>query len=768
MQRSGILLLSALAYYACGKLGIFLAIPPGYATAVWPSSGIALALALRFGVQALPGIWLGSFLINASISDTFANPSASSLLIPSIIALGAVLQATLGQQLVRRYLGELWSNVRAILYILLLGGPVSCLLAATVGVTTLWTFDRISASQMTDSWLTWWIGDTLGVLAFTPALLAVIVQPGSITLNKRITIIVPLFIMFLLVTAAYVFVRDLEQQQRNEHVMNALSEIRYRVELELDNTLEIVEVLSSYFSQKDTPTRQAFALLTDHYLHHHPSIQALEWAPLVADEQRTAYETAQQRMSDSSFEITERGPNNQMVRASQRPSYFPVTYVTPLTGNEAVVGFDLDSDEIRRRWIDKARQYRSLMISEPVRLVQLQEERQGYLMLKPVFGPSDDTHNPEQLKGFMLLVFVMDSLIVGTNTNSSTTSPHLHLRVFDSTNVVQPKPIMQDDAGLTDYRQQQFLTLANRTWQMELAPSAEFLRAIPYWQSYAVLFAGWPFITLLGVLLIMLVGRQIVIEQKVEEKTEALEKATRQAQQASRAKSDFLANMSHELRTPLNSIIGFTHQVLTKKKDQLDARSVDSLSIVERNARHLLQLINDLLDISKIEAGKFELNPATFDVPELCQDVIKPFAQQARQKRLALVVDCPDALSLTADRLRIYQALLNLVANALRFTQQGRVELHVKREIRNDIPGVRFDVSDTGIGIPAEQQGLLFNKFVQLGESRQAGSGTGLGLALAKEISTLHQGDITVHSEMGQGSTFSLWIPDGSTPPATL
>ena len=761
MQHVGILLLSALAYYVCGKLGIYLAIPPGYATAVWPSSGVALALVIRFGPAALPGIWLGSYLINASISNAFSTPTLTTLMIPGIIALGAVLQAYLGQLLVQRFVGRLWFSVQAILMILFLGGPLSCLLAATIGVTTLLTFEQITPNLYGDIWLTWWIGDTLGVLAFTPALLVILVSPSTVALSKRFTVVTPLVIMFTLVTIAYIFVRDSEEKQRRELVVGALSEIRHNIEQELNINEEITEILAAYFSTEKTPTLTDFNRLTQQYLRHHPSIQALEWVPLVRDADRIAFEAEQRRQVNPDFRIMERNSQGVMVPAQRRAEYFPVTYVDPILGNEAALGFDLGSNATRYESIKRSLEQRVSTISDPVHLVQMPDHQFGYLLLTPVFTyakPNARSTAARKLpKGFILMVFMPDQLVASANPGLE--AREIAFSLYDISTPHGKTTLMQNANGLSAYRQNQFVTLANRTWDLELTPTFAFLQQSPHWQSYAVLFAGWPFIMVLGVLLIILVGRQIAIETKVVEKTAALEQATQRAQQASRAKSDFLANMSHELRTPLNSIIGFTHQVVTKKAAQLDDRAQDSLHTVERNAKHLLQLINDLLDISKIEAGKFELHYEQFDVMTLCKDVVEPFQQLAREKHLTLTIDCPESLQLQADRLRIYQTLLNLVANAIRFTQQGGVQLSAVSETRQGMAGVCFNVSDTGSGIPADKQAMLFNKFVQLEESRQTGTGTGLGLALAKEIATLHRGDIQVQSNAGHGSTFKVWLP---------
>lgn len=744
-----IIVLSAVGYFVCGKLGIYLAIPPGYATAVWPSSGVALALALRFGNASYLGTWIGSYLINAGISHAFDHPTAASLLMPGIIGLGAVFQAALGCKLVHHLVAQIWTRIPSVLTLLLLGGPVSCLLAASVGTTTLLLFEQISPELYRPIWSTWWIGDTLGVLTFTPILMVLLFFHDSVALSKRITVVLPLILVFLLVTVAYIFVRDFEEQQRHELVNAKLRQIKYDVEKELATTFEIADTLATYFSISKNRSQNDFRKFTRAFLVQHNSLQALEWVPRVSAQERLRFEQQIRDSGFSNFEIRERDAQGALQLATQRDEYFPVTYIEPLKGNETAHGFDLASNLPRKLLLQQAASTGNATISDPIHLVQLANNGFGYLLVEPVFD--------QGLQGFILMVFVPETLV--RKSSPTAFDPALSLQIADTTDMNSPVSLLNSEPALVAYQADTAMSVLNRTWQLTLSPTLDFLNQVPHWQSYAVLLTGWPFITVLSVLLIMLTGRQLVIEQKVKEQTAALAEASQRAQQASRAKSDFLANMSHELRTPLNSIIGFTHQVLTKKKNQLDPRSEDSLQTVERNARHLLNLINDLLDISKIEAGKFELNFEHFNVLQLCRDVAEPFEQQARDKKLRLKIDVPAELELKADRLRIYQVLLNLVSNALKFTQQGDVSIKARAQTRRTADGIQFEVTDTGAGIAPDQQPLLFNKFVQLNAGKQTGSGTGLGLALAKEIATLHSGDIDLQSELGKGSTFQLWIP---------
>ncbi|GAB4248971.1 ATP-binding protein [Deferrisoma sp.] len=250
------------------------------------------------------------------------------------------------------------------------------------------------------------------------------------------------------------------------------------------------------------------------------------------------------------------------------------------------------------------------------------------------------------------------------------------------------------------------------------------------------------------------------LEEKVRERTRELEEANRNLQELDRLKSEFLANMSHELRTPMNSILGYTQLVLDEVDGPLTDEQRKSLERVEKNARHLLKLINDILDLSKIEAGRMELELHRFDLGSLAEEVAEDQRTMAEAKNLRLVVRREEGdLRVVADPNKIREVLNNLVNNAIKFTDAGRVTIRVRPEPRAT-DGVAVDVEDTGIGIPEDGLAVIFEAFKQLdGSTTRAHGGTGLGLSIAKRLVELHGGEITVVSRVGEGSCFTVWLP---------
>ena len=233
---------------------------------------------------------------------------------------------------------------------------------------------------------------------------------------------------------------------------------------------------------------------------------------------------------------------------------------------------------------------------------------------------------------------------------------------------------------------------------------------------------------------------------------------SRQLEAASQHKSEFLANMSHELRTPLNAVIGFSEVLLQRMFGELNAKQDEYLKDIYASGQHLLSLINDILDLSKIEAGRMELTSAPFHLPSALENAVTLVKERAARHGITLELDLdPRLRELVGDERKVKQVLLNLLSNAVKFTPEGgRVSL--KAGLSDG--AVKIAVTDTGIGIAPEDQAAIFEEFRQVGsdETRKQ-EGTGLGLTLAKKFIELHGGRIWVESELGRGSTFTFTVP---------
>jgi len=236
-----------------------------------------------------------------------------------------------------------------------------------------------------------------------------------------------------------------------------------------------------------------------------------------------------------------------------------------------------------------------------------------------------------------------------------------------------------------------------------------------------------------------------------------IEDKSHQLEAASRHKSEFLANMSHELRTPLNAIIGFSEILAEKMFGDINEKQTEYLQDILESGRHLLSLINDILDLSKIEAGRMELELAEFDLPTAIENSLILVRERASRRGIRLGSTVDERLGMfSGDERKVKQVLLNLLSNALKFTPEGG-QIDVGARLDGDMAEV--SVADTGIGIAPEDQAAVFEEFRQVGTADKKAEGTGLGLALSRKFIELHGGKIWVTSRLGEGSTFTFTLP---------
>src|SRR6185295_15463755 len=244
---------------------------------------------------------------------------------------------------------------------------------------------------------------------------------------------------------------------------------------------------------------------------------------------------------------------------------------------------------------------------------------------------------------------------------------------------------------------------------------------------------------------------------ELADQNELLRRQAFQLEQASAMKSQFLANVSHELRTPLNAIIGYTHLMLEGVSGELSRPQQDKLARIDANARHLLAVINDLLDITRIESGKMPVQREWLRLPDLIDEVMTEVEPVIAGTRLQVIRSLSPALpEIETDRQKVKQIVLNLLTNALKFTPQGSVAIRLE----HDAEEISIAVSDTGIGVAEENQKTIFEAFEQANSSfaRRQG-GTGLGLTICRRLAHLLDGRITLVSRLGEGSTFTLFLP---------
>lgn len=769
------IVLTALGYFLAGWLGQLFAVPPGYATVIWPASGIAISACLLFGYKAVFGVFLGSSLINVAI--TFSNNGQIALLVPMLIALGSSAQTAFSYFLIRHFIGEHFKfySIRHVLYFILLAGPIGCLISATVGTSVLSGFGILPEGEAFLNWLSWWMGDSVGVIVLVPWLAVIFRKHFSVYYDRPARVIVALMIvalMTILITTSTAYFELNKQRQafQNDAELNStlLSE-------RVKNSVDILYGMAGYIRGSGVVEGYEFYEYGENILRRDRAIKALSINHVVQGSDLDRYETQMQSMYDSSFRVMQRDSDGNLETVSDRSRYVVVGVIYPLKGNAKALGFDVYSEASRRDSIDEAIRLNAAFPTPAITLVQ---NSKAVLIFLPVYSGA-------QLHSMATALFDIRDLSERVLGRHSTGSTEVYLT--DRRPRQEPYIITASDNATLSAEQlfsgleEDAFPVVNRSvipvgahhWELIHVSHTSFIEQP--WGTHFVLVAGLFVAGLLGWVLSLVFSHAAQVEKQVTERTkelseandalresgEKLRQATHEAQEASLAKSRFLANMSHEIRTPLNGMLG---SLTLLKSNELSTEQRNLVTLAHQSGDALLDLVNDILDLSKIEAGELELDYRPFNVQDLLEDVASLMYIKAHEKGLRFSV--PETLlpevTVISDRLRVRQVLLNLLGNAIKFSDSGNsVRVVTAMDWEGDSrANLTVRVIDTGIGMTESVQKRLFSRFKQADASttRRYG-GTGLGLAICKELVGALGGEIGVESVLGEGATFWFTIP---------
>lgn len=759
-------LIAGVAYYIAGRLGLMLAIPPGFASAVWPASGVALgcALLLRQAPAAL-GIGLGSFAINLGVTHDLYSLLNLKLLVPAmVIGCGAVSQVWLGKWAWQYWIGpaQPLDSPERIARFLFLVTPLSCLVAATVGASTLYISDIIQLPSLAITWFTWWVGDAIGVAVFTPLILSFV--KGSAAWQARWVTLGPSLFVFMGVS----FIFHLSTNAHHREVQALINAEGLKLQQQVAGRLvaaeKVLRTFSALYSLSDDISRPQFQRMTALTISESPALQSIGWTRPVRHEERASIVAKAHQEGFPEFRFTERNESGDLVPARERHTYYPLIYAYPLAGNRAAQGFDLASNSERLIALSSAMNLAAPVATAPIQLAQTAKDEKAFVLYVPVFRYDYDIelHSParahENLRGFLTGAFNINGVLGDVLHRVSDRGYSYSLQDVSSKNTpqllkqkqLQPLPSFEPFSA-----QWRFGT---RQYELTFYADYRFTYLSKDWRSWLILTAGFLFAGLLQLLLLTLKSTQTIIQQEVVRKTQDLQEATALAEKANAAKNQFLANMSHEFRTPLNAIMGFTNLCL---KTPLNERQQDFLKKVQIASSSLLGLIDDSLSLSRMETGKTTLNVEPTHIYRVASKMEALFKAQAEQKGLMfnfVVSNTPDYV--IADPLRIEQILLNLCSNALKFTDKGFIELCVSCTAFDDVSTqCTLQVHDSGIGIASDQQTKVFEVFEQADNSMSRRfSGAGLGLAITQELVSLMNGTIELQSKEGHGSSFTVQL----------
>jgi PAS domain S-box-containing protein len=591
------------AYGATGRLALLLAIPPGYATAIWPPAGLAFAAILLCGARAWPGIVLGSFLVNVwtAFETTTVVALLTSLALPTSLGLGTALQALMGVWLVRRVVGfpMALDQGRHVATFLLLGGPVSCLLGATWGVTSLLAGGRISWPDGLRHWGIWWVGDTIGVLVVIPLLLVWTAAPRLVWRRRQWTVVLPLGVTFGLVVFFFVHARTVEQARIQLDFARWAHTLADTFRQHFTGYLDALQTIESFYASAPEVRRPAFHTFVQRLFTRYPGMQALSWDRRVLDMERSAYEAAVRQEGYPAFEITEQHAQGHLVRAAVRPEYVAVTYIEPSGGNASAVGYDAASTPDRRAAMESARDTGAPRATGRLRLVQETGQHWGLLIFLPLYRtglPSATVEARRQsLYGYVTGVFQISAMMEAALRTFERPSLGLRLedalaplgeRLLYSRQWEGPEPSLDDAprehvAGL---HWRGTIAMAGRQWVLHIAPTRAYLTEHRSWYAWSVITCGVLFVGLLGAFLLVLTGRavrtdQLVAAQSIANAALAHEMAARTrmaaALQESEARYRDLFEHAHDMLYTLDLAGHFT--ALNRRGEQLTGYTRDEL-----------------------------------------------------------------------------------------------------------------------------------------------------------------------------------------------
>ena len=512
-----LILVLAFIYAFSGRVALLLALPPSYASAVFPPAGIALAFVLVHGWRMLPGVFLGALLLNAWLGLSRGPLTGTDLAAAAAIAIGSTAQAIAGAWTYRRLVhdGVRLDSFRA-LAVSLLCAPLICLTSATLSLAGLFLAGVEAPQAIATDWLTWWLGDTLGVVLCVPLTLLLIGRPLSLWKRRRLSVGLPVLIGVGLCVAIYLKATDWEQAQSLKEFQLATERVADEIQTHLAGQEFVVEELSAFMSHTNQGdvSRDEFQRFASATLAKTSEVAALEWVPCVTDAQRAGFE-ARHAEAMTGFRITERGPDGALVPSAHRARYFPVAYVEPLQGNRRALGFDLASDAVRNAAISQSLRSGSAVATAPIELVQDQQKQKGLILVQVV-------HAQAECPDLVLSVLRLEDFVRKSLPDEAAT---LELRVEDASThvtVFGRQPLQPPGDQL--FHQLQF---GGRTFSLVSTPTKAYLARHRSWQSLTLL-AGCLFGTsLLGALLLLSTGYAERTEMLVRERTAQLEQEIR-------------------------------------------------------------------------------------------------------------------------------------------------------------------------------------------------------------------------------------------------
>ena len=902
---------TALAYALVGGLALCLAGPPGYASLLYPSAGIALVAVLVYGRAALPGVWLGSLAVNAGLAIAQGHGGPGMLLLPAFIGLGAALQAGLGAVLVKRAVAQplVLNEPRDILRFGLYGALVACFVSPSVATPALLASGAIASDGWAANWLTWWVGDTLGVLIGAPLALTLIGRPRADWQPRRRAVGLPLVLVLALLAAGMHEFARLDRQRVEATFLRNADRMASVAQTRLGTAVYALEALHSSARVQSHFDRETLHQAAQWWLAQGIPVQAVGYSERVLLADVAAFQAHAQDAGDTAFKVFDR--DGGAARAADG-EVLALRHIEPMAGNAGGLGVNSLSVPAARAAALAARDSGQPAASAGFTLTQSSGNETGIVLYQALYRgePTEVAARRAQFRGVVFITLRAEQALADL---AGPRQQYLRWCLVDTDLLAErrrlagPPGCETQAATAGGLQAQRLISLAGRSAELRIAAPAATAPGQQRETTWLLSALSMGAAAMMGALLLIVTGhsrrtavavqlgtadlrremaersqaesalresearlrtildnvplgvmfldpqgtlidcnprlcemvgqaapelrgssvadlvhpterqrlrglhrallaeptrtlrsdlrlrdkgshglvvrmtasalfdpqgrvlRMVGVLEDITEhrRLEASELALQRSEAASRAKSEFVSRMSHELRTPLNAMIGFAQLLGLDRQPDIAPHQREWVQQIQRAGWHLLEMINETLDLARIESGAVQLSVSPLALTPLvaaCQALVGTVAGQ-RRISLSQTVD-PAADAVLADATRLKQILTNLLSNAVKYNRDGgAVTLTAQRVPAADGQGgqgsdsVEIAVADTGMGMTPEQLALLFQPYNRLGREGSGIEGTGIGLVISRRLAELMGGTLQARSQAGVGATFTLRLP---------
>jgi len=752
-----------LVYAAAGVLMLGLASPQDHVEPLYLSAGFGLACVMGWGKAMVLPVGLGSATMLTLSHWQGHGPLLAwpFLVLAMTTGVGAALQAWAGARWAGRGQGldmplEHPSDIGRFL---LIAGPVCCLINSGLTVPTMVALGILPSAHAVQTALSWWAGDTLGVLIGTPLMLTLVGRPVDLWRSRRLILGVPLLVTTVLLGLTIHQVQRWEVEREQSVFEQDVDALASAVNLRLNGYVDALEALNGLYIGSSDVSRQEFNRATHYWLKTLNGIQAMGWTERVMLDQIPAFEARQRAEGLREYQV-----HDTRARLAPRgPEVVAIRFVEPMIGNERALGYNSLSTPAARATFEKSRREDRPAVSGGFQLAQESGQQTGVVLYRVIYEgqPFTPQTRVQKTRGAVFLALRMDDTVKAMTEGLP---DYLGACLMDASQPGKPAFLGGDARcaqGLSDSRHARVIPIefAGHRWQLATWARGPVPVVGSLAWSWLLAIGGVLLAAALGALLLVVTGHT----RRVEAAQEVARRQKAAAGSAHRSKSQMHARMSPELRTPLNAVLGFAQVMDMDTQSPMSPSQSQRLQQIQQAGWHLLDMIDDVLDLSRIDTGTLKLNTEVVplgDAVSAAAEMVRELAQK-QQVQLLEAGPPPAGWGVQADAIRLRQSLINLLRNAIKYNRPGgpvQVSMALASPPRR-APCIQLSVEDTGLGMSPEQLAQLFQPFNRLGRERLASDGVGIGLVISQHLAQLMEGQLEVRSRENEGSTFTLTLP---------